>query len=112
MNAARSTSSADRFAKTAASRRRPAPSTAADDAPAVRPIGSTATRTKLVRSTVDLTPTDHRRLGRLTDRLAEDLDATEVPRRSVWLALLAELDDDGELYERVRERIRTERAEA
>jgi len=108
MNAARSTSSADRFAKTAASRRKHSPS---EDAPAVRPIGSTATRTKLVRSTIDLTPTDHRRLSRIADRLAEELDATEVPRRSVWLALLAELDDDGELYARVRERIRVEREE-
>lgn len=113
MSAARSKSSADRFAQTATSRRIPTPSTAGDDAPAPPPprIGRTAQRTKPVRTTVDLPPAKHRRLVRIADQLAEDLDLREVPRVWVWLALLAELDADSELYARVRERIKTEQAE-
>jgi hypothetical protein len=111
MSAARSTSSAARFAKTATSRRTPAPAPESDT-PATPPsIGRTAQRTKPVRTTVDLPPTKHRRLVRIADQLAEDLDLREVPRVWVWLALLAELDADSELYARVRERIKTEQAE-
>lgn len=111
MSAARSTSSAARFAKTATSRRTPA-ATAETDVPAARPaIGRTAQRTKPVRTTVDLPPAKHRRLVRIADQLAEDLDLREVPRVWVWLALLAELEADSELYARVRERIKAEQAD-
>lgn len=111
MSAARSTSSAARFAKTATSRRT-APSTESDSPSTSTPsIGRTAQRTKPVRTTVDLPPTKHRRLVRIADQLAEDLDLREVPRVRVWLALLAELDSDDELYTRVRERIRADRDE-
>lgn len=58
---------------------------------------------------MDLSPSDHRRLRRIADRLAEELDVPEVSRRAVWLALLAELDADDALYARVRERVRESR---
>ncbi len=99
MSAARSSSSSDRFAKAASSRRKKTET----EAPPER--GRTAVRSKPYRTTVDLSPADHRRLRRLADKLADDLDTGEIPRRSIWLALLAELDDDDALYERVRDRI-------
>lgn len=106
MSAAKSKSSASRFAKAASARRTTTPQSTSDE-PAPRPErGRTAVRSKPLRTTVDLSPADHRRLRRIADRLAEDLDVPEVPRRTVWLALLAELDTDEALYERVRDRIR------
>lgn len=108
MSAARSKSSADRFAKTAASRRA-VPTSTGEAAPPK--IGKTAQRTEKLRTTVDLTPADHRRLRRIADRLAEDLDLVEVPRRTVWLALLAEIDSDETLYAKVLDRIKTTREE-
>lgn len=110
MSAAKSRSSASRFAKAAASRRATPEVTATESAqPPER--GRTAVRSKPLRTTVDLSPADHRRLRRIADRLAEDLDVPEVPRRSVWLALLAELDADEALYQRVLARIRADREE-
>lgn len=97
MSAARS--SADRFAKAAGSRRR----SESGDFPPER--GRTAARTKPYRTTVDLSPADHRRLRRIADRLADDLDRGEVSRRQVWLALLAEVDEDPALYQRIRDRV-------
>ncbi|MFJ9558371.1 hypothetical protein ACIRPH_31575 [Nocardiopsis sp. NPDC101807] len=111
MSAARSTSSAGRFAKTATSRRTTAAGAGADPVKAPSKIGRTAERTEKFRTTVDLDPADHRRLRRIANRLAEDLDVAEVPRRAVWLALLAELDDDAALYDRVLDRIREARSE-
>lgn len=109
MSAARSTSSANRFAKTASSRRAATPQ-AAPEEPVVRPErGHTAVRSKPLRTTVDLSPADHKRLRRIADRLADDLDVGEVPRRAVWLALLAELSEDDALYERVRDRVKESR---
>lgn len=102
MSAAKSSSSASRFARAAASRR-----TAQEESSPGR--GHTAVRSKPLRTTVDLSPSDHRRLRRIADRLAEELDVPEVSRRAVWLALLAELDADEELYARVRERVRESR---
>lgn len=99
MSAARSSSSADRFAKAAGARTR-----RGEDEPAPE-RGRTAARSTPYRTTVDLSPADHRRLRRIADRLADDLDVGEVPRRAVWLALLAELDSDETLYARVRERL-------
>lgn len=115
MSAAKSRSSADRFAKAASSRRTTAPAqssteenaSAGSSRPAER--GRTAVRSKPLRTTVDLSPADHKRLRRIADRLADDLDVGEVPRRAVWLALLAELAEDDVLYERVRERVRESR---
>lgn len=108
MSAAKPRSSASRFAKAAASRRAPAPAVT-EPAPTLE-RGRTAVRSKPLRTTVDLSPADHRRLRQIADRLAEDLDVPEVPRRSVWLALLAELDADEALYQRVLARIRADRA--
>ena len=106
MSAARPTSSADRFARAGRSR-----GAAAEEEAQPRPErGRTAVRSKPLRTTVDLSPADHRRLRRIADRLADDLDVSEVPRRAVWLALLAELDHSEALYERVRERVRTDKA--
>lgn len=111
MSAAKSKSSADRFKK-AASSRRAAPAQAAPEEAQPRPErGRTAVRSKPLRTTVDLSPADHRRLRRIADRLAEDLDVPEVPRRTVWLALLSELDADEALYKRVRDRIRADSEE-
>lgn len=101
-----SASSPARFAQTATSRRTTTTSSA-DTAAA--PIGHTAARTKPTRTTVDLSPSDHRRLRQLADRAAEVLDVPEVHRREVWLGLLAELADDDALFARVVERIRTAR---
>ncbi|MGW5880234.1 hypothetical protein ACWFMI_27175 [Nocardiopsis terrae] len=107
MSAAKSRSSADRFAK-AASSRRTAPAATEEAQP--RPErGRTAVRSKPLRTTVDLSPADHKRLRRIADRLADDLDVGEVPRRAVWLALLAELAEDDALYERVRDRVKESR---
>lgn len=103
MSAAKSSSSsASRFARAAASRR----ATQEESSPG---RGHTAVRSKPLRTTVDLSPSDHRRLRRIADRLADDLDVPEVSRRAVWLALLAELDGDETLYARVRERVRESR---
>ena len=103
MSAAKSSSSsASRFARAAASRR----ATQEESSPG---RGHTAVRSKPLRTTVDLSPSDHRRLRRIADRLADDLDVPEVSRRAVWLALLAELDADEALYARVRERVRESR---
>lgn len=103
MSAAKSSSSsASRFARAAASRR----ATQEESSPG---RGHTAVRSKPLRTTVDLSPSDHRRLRRIADRLADDLDVPEVSRRAVWLALLAELDADDALYARVRERVRESR---
>jgi hypothetical protein len=111
VSAAKSKSNPNRFAKAASSRRAAAPQ-AAPEEPAVRPErGRTAVRSKPLRTTVDLNPADHRKLRRIADRLAEDLDVPEVPRRTVWLALLAELDADEALYARVLARVRADRAE-
>lgn len=102
MSAAQSKSDPDRFRKAAEGRKAPA-----EEVSAPRPErGHTAVRSKPMRTTVDLSPSDHRRLRRIADRLADDLDMGEVPRRSVWLALLAELSEDEALYERVLERVR------
>jgi hypothetical protein len=111
VSAARSTSSADRFAKTAANRRTTAAGAGAAPVKAAPKIGKTAERTEKLRTTVDLSPADHRRLRRIADRLAEDLGEIEVPRRTVWLALLGEVTEDEALYERVLARIRADRAE-
>ncbi|WP_017584284.1 hypothetical protein [Nocardiopsis valliformis] len=109
MSAAKSKSSADRFAK-AASSRRTAPAQATPEEAQPRPErGRTAVRSKPLRTTVDLSPADHKRLRRIADRLADDLDVGEVPRRAVWLALLAELAEDDALYERVRDRVKESR---
>ncbi|MFE9247070.1 hypothetical protein [Nocardiopsis sp. NPDC006938] len=109
MSAAKSKSSADRFKK-AASARRAAPPPAAPEEAQPRPErGRTAVRSKPLRTTVDLSPADHKRLRRIADRLADDLDVGEVPRRAVWLALLAELAEDDALYERVRDRVKESR---
>lgn len=105
MSAAKSRSSADRFKKAASSRRAASAQAVPEEAPPRPERGRTAVRSKPLRTTVDLSPADHRRLRRIADRLAEDLDMPEVPRRAVWLALLAELDTDEALYERVRERV-------
>ncbi|CAL9610585.1 hypothetical protein [Nocardiopsis dassonvillei] len=109
MSAARSTSSASRFTKTASARRAAQPQAAPEEASARPERGHTAVRSKPLRTTVDLSPADHRRLRQIADRLAEDLDEVEVPRRAVWLALLAELDADEALYERVLARIKADR---
>lgn len=102
MSAARSRSNPSRFAKAATARKAPT----AEESSAPHPErGHTAVRSKPMRTTVDLSPSDHKRLRRIADRLADDLDVGEVPRRSVWLALLAELAEDETLYERVRDRI-------
>ncbi|MER6625971.1 hypothetical protein [Streptomyces sp. NPDC000931] len=108
MSAAKSRSSASRFAKNATGRRATASPTGEVAPPK---IGRTGQRTEKLRTTVDLTPADHRRLRRIADRLAEDLDLVEVPRRAVWLALLAEIDADEALYAKVLDRIKTDREE-
>ncbi|MET9713344.1 hypothetical protein [Nocardiopsis alba] len=108
MSGPKTRSSATRFAKTATSRR----STTTSSGETVSPkIGKTGQRTEKLRTTVDLSPADHRRLRRIADRLADDLDLVEVPRRAVWLALLAEVDADEGLYEKVLGRIKADREE-
>lgn len=102
-----SASSASRFARAAASRR----TTQQESSPSSPERGHTAVRSKPLRTTVDLSPADHRRLRRIADRLAEELDVPEVSRRAVWLALLAELAQDEGLYTRVRGRVRDSRGD-
>src|SRR5690606_22965706 len=101
---AKPSSSASRFARAAASRR-----TAEGQEPPQR--GRTAPRTADYRTTVDLSPADHRRLRRISEDLAEELGRAEVPRRHIWLALLAELDTDPALRDRIRERLADHYAE-
>lgn len=109
MSAAKSRSSADRFKKAASSRRTTPSQAVPEEAPPRPERGHTAVRSKPLRTTVDLSPADHKRLRRIADRLADDLDVGEVPRRAVWLALLAELAEDDALYGRVRDRVKESR---
>src|SRR5690606_4830908 len=81
MSAARSGSSAARFAAAGRSRRKDAET---GEAP-VR--GVTARRTKPVRITVDLQPPDYRSMKRLVDELAEATDIPTLPHSVMWRAL-------------------------
>jgi len=103
MSAARSGSSAARFAAAGRSRRKDAET---GEAP-VR--GVTARRTKPVRITVDLQPPDYRSMKRLVDELAEATDIPTLPHSVMWRALLQRAAEDPALVADLAERIRADR---
>lgn len=100
--AGRSASSADRFKRAAASRRK-------DDTGQAPERGLTARRTKPVRITVDLTPEDYRQMRRLVVELAEQTDIPTLPHSQMWRALLHRAADDPELLADIAHRIRMDR---
>lgn len=103
MSAARSGSSADRFAAAGRSRRKDAETGAAP----VR--GVTARRTKPVRITIDLQPPDYRSMKRLVDELAEATDVPTLAHSVMWRALLQRAAEDPALVADLAERIRAAR---
>ena len=71
--------------------------------------GATAVRTRPVRITVDLPPSEHRRFKRWLNDAAGELDWATVPAAEVVRVLLDQLDQDPELSDRVRSSLRTRR---
>ncbi|MFC7331490.1 hypothetical protein [Marinactinospora rubrisoli] len=90
MSAARSSSSASRFAAAATSRRK-----GEDGATPTR--GATAGRTAPVRITIDLTPADYRRMKEALAELARLSDIPTLPHSEMWRAALRRIADDPEL---------------
>lgn len=98
--AGRSASSADRFKRVGASRRKDAETGQAAER------GATARRTKPVRITIDLTPEDYRQMRRLVDDLAWRTDTPTLPHSRMWRALLHRAAEDPGLLDQVAEQIR------
>ena len=69
--------------------------------------GRTAKRSTPVRITIDLDPGDYSTMRRVVMELGLQADRPTLAHSAVWRALLAELDIDGDLAERVVERIRS-----
>lgn len=85
---------------------------AADDAAGERPQPSAkattktpATRTKPVRITVDLMPQDHAKLSARTAEIGQQIGRVRLPAAEVVRALVAELEADPSLRDRVAGRI-------
>jgi len=97
--ARRSASSTDRFKAAASSRRRDADTGQAPER------GKTAKRSKPVRITVDLDPSDYRQMKRLVDTLADSTDIPTLAHSVMWRALLHLAANDEQLLDRVAEQI-------
>lgn len=84
--------------------------TPAPEAPAPRKRPAAPVKAATTRMTVDLLPVVRRDLGRWCSEAAEQLGEVQVPAAAVVRALIAELLDDDQLSEAVRQRLRDDLA--
>lgn len=80
----------------------PAPARTAAKPPSTRARPKAGTRTKPVKMTVDLSPIEHRKLRLWCAQTAADLELPEVAASEVVRVLVARLQSDADLAERIR----------
>jgi hypothetical protein len=99
VNAARPSSTADRFKAAAASRRKDE----TGKAPAGR--GATAQRTKPVRITVDLDPADYLRMRQLVGEMATRTGIPTLAHSVMWRAVLRVVEGDAKMKAAIADQI-------